>query len=141
MTYAQPKCPLKRERTPVGVSDDELWQDQTHQSQKDEADVNHIVARYTETGMLPPGNRIPAQHGDVPETDFFEAACVQAEMRSSFEELALYPESEPEATDGPETPEAVPTPDPAGEMPLDGNTGDDTEVAASTSAPLPNEGT
>ena len=80
----------------------------TRQSFKDECDVNKIVQRYTETGMI---NHIPRtipQYGDAPDGDFLEAAIVNAEIASQIEAGSLDMDaiaSEPEA-------EPTPEPDP-----------------------------
>jgi len=73
----------------------------TRQSFKDECDVNQIVKRYTETGMINHIPRTKPQYGDAPEGDFLQAAIVNAEIASKIEagELDMddLVESEPEA--------------------------------------------
>jgi len=86
----------------------------THQSFKDECDVNNIVRMYTETGMVNHLPRTQPQYADAPEIDYFEAARVQADLRSQQEagtldlEEVLNP-AEPEETEekkaSPEAPE------------------------------------
>lgn len=63
----------------------------THQSFKDECDATRIVETYARTGMVTHQNPLSAQYGDAPSQTLFEAACVQAEIRSSAEERALNP--------------------------------------------------
>jgi len=80
----------------------------TRQSFKDECDVNQIVKRYTETGMVNHIPRTTPQYGDAPEGDFLEAAIVNAEIASQIEAGTLDMDavaSEPEA-------EPTPEPDP-----------------------------
>lgn len=63
----------------------------TRQSFRDECDVEKIVDTFARTGMI---NHIPKTapvYGDCPEQNLFEAACVQAEIRSSEEEAELNP--------------------------------------------------
>lgn len=57
----------------------------TRGSFKDECDPNLIVAQYAKTGIVNHIPRIQPQYGDAPEGDFFEAACVSAEIRSRQE--------------------------------------------------------
>lgn len=75
----------------------------THQSFKDECEINNIVDKYTRTGILTHLKRGEPQYGDAPDQTFFEAACVHAEIRSSAELAAGEPESPQEAPEPPET--------------------------------------
>ena len=80
----------------------------TRQSFKDECDVNQIVKRYTETGMINHIPRTTPQYGEAPEGDFLEAAIVNADIASQVEAGTLDMDaiaSEPEA-------ESTPEPDP-----------------------------
>lgn len=77
----------------------------TRQSFKDECDINRIVETYARTGMVNHVPRAAAQYGDNPEQTLFEAACVQAEIRSSEEEAVLNPS--PEAVSAPESDETA----------------------------------
>ena len=80
----------------------------TRQSFKEECDVNQIVKRYTETGMINHIPRTTPQYGDAPEGDFLEAAIVNADIASQIEAGSLDMDaiaSEPEA-------EPTPEPDP-----------------------------
>jgi len=78
----------------------------TRQSFKDECDVNQIVKRYTETGMINHIPRANPEYGDAPEGDFLEAAIVNAEIASQIEAGSLdmddFTASEPEAELTPE---------------------------------------
>ena len=88
----------------------------TRQSFKDECDVNRIVDNYARTGMVNHVPRVEPQYGDNPEQNLFEAACVQAAIRSSEEEAVLNPS--PEALRAPESDEvAEPATTPEGEAP------------------------
>jgi len=72
----------------------------TRQSFKDECDVNQIVKRYTETGMINHIPRTTPKYGDAPEGDFLEAAIVNADIASQIEAGTLDMDaiaSEPEA--------------------------------------------
>lgn len=66
----------------------------THQSFKDECDINRIVETYARTGIVTHTNRLEAQYGDAPSQNLYEAACVQAEIRSAAEEAAINPPSD-----------------------------------------------
>jgi len=78
----------------------------TRQSFKDECDVNQIVQRYTETGMINHIPRTTPQYGDAPDGDFFEAAIVNADIASQIEagtlDMDALEASEPEAETTPE---------------------------------------
>ena len=80
----------------LGAISFEGVEDLTRQSFKDECDVNNIVKTYSETGMI---NHIPRgnpQYGEAPESDFFTAAVITAEIASKTEEgLDLEPTPEP----------------------------------------------
>lgn len=71
-----------------------------------EVNINNIVARFTQTGMLPPARE--PKYGDAPDISFHEAACVQAEIRSKHAEGA-FAEKRSEAPES--TIEENPTPD------------------------------
>jgi len=79
----------------------------TKQSFRDECDVNLIVKRYTETGMINHIPRTNPQYGDAPEGDFLEAAIVNADIASQIEAGTL----DLDALEASQT-EAEPTPDP-----------------------------
>jgi len=77
----------------------------TRQSFKDECDVNLIVKRYTETGMINHIPRSTPQYGDAPEGDFLQAAIVNADIASQIEagdlDMDAIGASEPEAEPNP----------------------------------------
>jgi len=83
----------------------------TRQSFKDECDVNQIVKRYTETGMINHIPRTNPQYGDAPEGDFLQAAIVNADIASQIEAGSLDLDAL-----GASEPEAEPTPEPAPEQ-------------------------
>lgn len=95
---ARPGCPYIRlpyERHPVGISFDPD-EGQTHQSFKDECDVNNIIDLHTRTGLVTHLNPGSPQYGDCPESTLFEAALAQAEMRSAVEDGWEPPQDESE---------------------------------------------
>lgn len=59
----------------------------TKQGFKDECDINRIMARYAETGMLDPRLAREGRFGEIPDTDYQEAMFIVAEARSAFAEL------------------------------------------------------
>ena len=72
------------------------------QSQADECNINLIVDKFTKTGLLPPAMRGEPQYGEAPDATLFEAACVQAELRSKDAEGVTIQDvsEEPEDTSG-----------------------------------------
>jgi len=102
---APAKSKLKKRRHAISFDDPSL----TKQSFKDECDVNLIVKRYTETGMINSIPRTTPQYGDVPEGDFLQAAIVNADIASQVEagDLDLdalgASEPDPEPNPGPDT--------------------------------------
>ena len=80
--FQRPRNPLRRNRVTIEFSEQGL----THQSFKDECDVNRIVDQYARTGLVPSANRLTPQYGENPESTLFDAACVAAELRSLEEE-------------------------------------------------------
>ncbi|AXL15429.1 internal scaffolding protein [Microviridae sp.] len=58
----------------------------TKDSFKDECDVNRIVNRYAQTGLITHVQSGEPQYGDAPDQDLFQAACVAAELRSQVED-------------------------------------------------------
>ena len=88
----------------------------TRQSFKDECDINRIVDTYARTGIVNHVPRVAPQYGDNPEQSLFDAACVQAEIRSSEEDAVLNPS--PEALRAPESDDlAEPASTPEGSEP------------------------
>lgn len=79
----------------------------TRQSFRDECDIDRIVDTYARTGMVNHIPRMKPMYGDAPDQTLFEAACVQAEIRSAEENEALYPPSDaltaPESDDKEQT--------------------------------------
>lgn len=73
----------------------------TRQSQADECNINLIVDKFTKTGLMPPSMRGTPQYGDAPDATLFEAACVQAELRSQDAEGVTLPEETEEALSEP----------------------------------------
>lgn len=65
----------------------------TRGSFKDEVDINNIVARYAD-GVMPRLRPGQPQYGEAPDQTLFEAACIQAEIRSSEELAAIAPEAQ-----------------------------------------------
>lgn len=60
----------------------------THQSFKDECDINTIMGRYLKTGVLPENlTQREAQYLDVSDIDFQAAAELVAGAKSLFEQL------------------------------------------------------
>lgn len=96
----------------------------TRNSFKDECDVNKIVQTYMATGMVTNVSRRPVEYGDAPDIDFFEAARIQAEIRSVAAQEALDADKEPEGDL--DTPEPEKAPETAPEAP---EATDDAEVA------------
>jgi len=102
---AETKLKLKKRPHAISFSQPSL----TRQSFKDECDVNQIVKRYTETGMVNHIPRTTPQYGDAPEGDFLEAAIVNADIASQIEAGTLdmdaldASEPDPEPNPGPDT--------------------------------------
>lgn len=68
----------------------------TRQSFAAQCDINAIVDKFTRTGIpIPHVNNKTPQYGEAPDATLFEAACVQAELRSQDAEGVTLPE-EPE---------------------------------------------
>jgi len=60
----------------------------THQSFKDECDINIIMGRYLKTGVLPENlTQAQAQYLDVSDVDFQAAAELVAGAKSLFEQM------------------------------------------------------
>lgn len=71
----------------------------TKQSFKEECDVNNIVDTFLRTGIVLGQNKREAQYGEAPDQTLFEAACVQAELRSKAEE-GVFEETPSEPDEG-----------------------------------------
>ena len=89
--------PFTRDRVETVIGDDDL----THQSFKDECDITRIVETYARTGIVP-GRRMEPQYGECPDTTLFEAACVQAAIRTAEADGFEYPSET--ASEAPEAP-------------------------------------
>jgi len=62
-------------------------QDRTQQSFRDECDINVLMKRYEQTGILPQGKELPAQFADVSAMDFTESMNQVAVVRGVFSQL------------------------------------------------------
>lgn len=91
--YPIPRHPYSRMRVSTVNEEPPM----TKQSFKDECDVNHIVARYTETGMVPVSQKGEPQYGEAPEVDAFEGACIAADVASHMEYESIFSQAAPEA--------------------------------------------
>jgi hypothetical protein len=108
--------PWERHRCSIDFDPDEC---KTHQSFKDECDVNKIIDMHVRTGIVTHLNRGTPQYGDAPESDIFDAAVAQAEIRSALEQ-------------GYEPPEAP-------EEPIEPDTGSDTQTPETASQEAPED--
>lgn len=63
-------------------------EDKTKQSFGDECDINLIVARYLQTGVIESGSSTPAQYGVATAFDFQEAQNIIIQAESMFNALA-----------------------------------------------------
>lgn len=81
-----------RKRVSIDLSEG----DQTHQSFRDECDVNKIIDLHLRTGIVTHLNAGDPQYGEVPDSSLFEAAVAQAEIRSAIENGWEFPEEAPE---------------------------------------------
>jgi hypothetical protein len=85
---AKPKEIFRKPRSPLVRVHVETVNDgpsMAKQSFADEVNINKIVSRYADTGLLPP-TRGTAQYGEAPDLTAHEAACVAAEAASAVEE-------------------------------------------------------
>lgn len=89
----------ERRRVLTPVADDGI----TRQSFAEECDINKIVDTFTRTGMVNHIPRVKPVYGECPEQNLFEAACVQAAIRSSEEDAALTPPESPVEAETAET--------------------------------------
>jgi len=69
---------------------------------KDEVDINKVINKYIRTGEITNRARGKPSFGDAPDQNYFEAACIGAEIASQDEIEKLAPQ-EPENTKEPET--------------------------------------
>lgn len=73
----------KREKVTAEYADD----GRTHQSFKDECDINSILTRYQRTGMIEHVNKRRPVYGDVTSMDFKEAMDTVRRTEELFSEL------------------------------------------------------
>lgn len=100
------RMPWEREECSIWFDPDD---GRTHQSFRDECDVNKILDLHVRTGLVNHLNQGKPQYGEVPSQTLFETALIQAEIRSAVEEGW-----EPPADDiAPEGVEVSPEPEPA----------------------------
>lgn len=59
----------------------------TQQHQKDETDVNKIMARYVKTGIIDHVNRFQPHYGDTSPISYHESLSICARAQSMFQEL------------------------------------------------------
>lgn len=88
---------FERHRTPTIIEGESMTQQQFEQG----CNINYLVARYQNTGMLPPGNAVPV-YADVTglQGDLTELHNQSQEKLGKFEEFAHgYKEARPESTD------------------------------------------
>lgn len=104
------RMPWERHRQSISI-DPETGR--THQSFKDECDVDRIIELHTRTGLVTHLNPGKPQYGDAPDSTLFEAALAQAEIRSALEE-GWQPPDDAESPEGDSEPQA---PEGAGEPP------------------------
>lgn len=84
----------------------------TRQSFVDECDVNKIVDTYARTGMVNHIPKVQPIYGDCPDQTLFEAALIQAEIRSSEEDAVHNPPSDaPRASETDDQSETEGTPE------------------------------
>lgn len=77
------RMPWERHRQSISIDPETGL---THQSFKDECDINNIIDLHTRTGMVTHLNPGKPQYGVMPDSTLFDAACAQAEIRSALEE-------------------------------------------------------
>lgn len=73
----------KYERIQIDCSQDGL----THQSFKDECDINFIMKKYIETGYLDPSLLKKAEYMDAQEITFQDAMLIVKQAQSDFDSL------------------------------------------------------
>ena len=98
-TARHSRC-FTRVRTQINFAE----QGKTKQSFRDEVDINRIVDQYQRTGNIVHLRHGDPQYGDAPDQTLFDAACVQAEIRSAAELAEHMPEEPSEAPEGDVTP-------------------------------------
>lgn len=101
----KPRSPRRPHEIPRVSLEFDPAKGRTHQSFKDECDVNRIVETYARTGVMPSVARGEPKYGTAPDQTLFEAALVQAELRSHHEMDALTPSEPPQSTEPEKAPE------------------------------------
>lgn len=91
--------PFARRRVSVAFDPKEC---RTHQSFRDECDINQILAQFGRTGVMPSVARGRPQYGEVPDIDFHAAMCAQAAIATYEHDR---PEGDPEPPEGAQEPE------------------------------------
>lgn len=70
-------------RSPISIPIESMVQ----QSQKDDTDINQIMAKYQKTGVLTHIQPGPSQFGEATGNDYLDAMMLIAEAKSKFNEL------------------------------------------------------
>lgn len=91
----------------------------TRDSFAPECDVNNIVNRYVQTGMVANVARGKPQFIDCPEQDFTQSAFIAAEVASQAETAPIEAKSLQEPETAPETPESEAEPQKTAPEPRD----------------------
>lgn len=74
----RPKFPTDENGLPVYV---------TEQDHKNECDINTIIAKYDQTGLITHVSHINASYGDVSQMDFREAIEKVQDIRTQFDQM------------------------------------------------------
>ena len=74
----------KKNRTPIHFDQS---QGMTEQSHKKECDINQILSKYQQTGIITHAHQNQAQYGEISSLDFHESMNLIAEAKSTFETL------------------------------------------------------
>lgn len=98
------RLPWMRTREAIFFDPDE---DMTHQSFRDECDVNRIIDLHTRTGIVTHLAKKSPGYGDVPSMSLHEALSAQAEIRSAIEDGFEF-EAQDSPEDGPEAAQEPP---------------------------------
>lgn len=81
--HRKPHPPLERRRVAIEFDPDDNL---THQSFKDECDVNRIVDQYARTGIVSTVQTRQPYYGENPTQSYHEALCMAAEAASALQE-------------------------------------------------------
>ena len=71
----------------VRVQQKDFGPSRTKQSERREADINFIVNRYQETGVMAHFQKYSGEYGEFDSTDFHQAMNMVASAKSMFESL------------------------------------------------------